>query len=48
MPEWKRRNKEKSKYESDHIGRASQSMLIAALRFHKDSDADGAANGSGT
>ena len=43
MPEWKRRNKEKSKYESDHIGRASQSMLIAALRFHKDSDADGAA-----
>ena len=43
MPEWKRRNKEKSKYESDHIGRASKSMLIAALRFHKDSDADGAA-----
>ena len=43
MPEWKRRDKEKSKYESDHIGRASQSMLIAALRFHKDSDADGAA-----
>ena len=43
MPEWKRRNKEKSRYESDHIGRASQSMLIAALRFHKDSDADGAA-----
>ena len=43
MPEWKRRNKEKSKYESDHIGRASQSMLIAALRFHKDSEADGAA-----
>ena len=43
MPEWKRRNKEKSQYESDHIGRASQSMLIAALRFHKDSDADGAA-----
>ena len=43
MPEWKRRNKEKSKYESDHIGRASQSMLIAALRFHKDSDEDGAA-----
>ena len=43
MPEWKKRNKEKSKYESDHIGRASQSMLIAALRFHKDSDADGAA-----
>ena len=43
IPEWKRRDKEKSKYESDHIGRASQSMLIAALRFHKDSDADGAA-----
>ena len=43
MPEWKRRNKEKSKYESDHIGRASKSMLIAALRFHKDSDEDGAA-----
>ena len=43
MPEWKRRNKEKSKYESDHIGRASQSMLIQALRFHKDSEADGAA-----
>ena len=43
MPEWKRRNKEKSQYESDHIGRASKSMLIAALRFHKDSDADGAA-----
>ena len=43
MPEWKRRDKEKSKYESDHIGRASQSMLIAALRYHKDSDADGAA-----
>ena len=43
MPEWKRRNKEKSKYESDHIGRASQSMLIAALRFREDSDADGAA-----
>ena len=44
MPEWKRRDKEKCKYESDHIGRASQSMLIAALRFHKDSDAnDGAA-----
>ena len=43
IPEWKRRDKEKSQYESDHIGRASQSMLIAALRFHKDSDADGAA-----
>ena len=43
MPEWKRRNKEKSQYESDHIGRASKSMLIAALRFHKDSDEDGAA-----
>ena len=43
IPEWKRRDKEKSKYESDHIGRASKSMLIAALRFHKDSDADGAA-----
>ena len=43
MPEWKKRNKEKSKYESDHIGRASQSMLIAALRFLDDSDADGAA-----
>ena len=43
MPEWKRRNKEKSQYENDHIGRASKSMLIAALRFHKDSDADGAA-----
>ena len=43
IPEWKRRDKEKSKYESDHIGRASQSMLIAALRYHKDSDADGAA-----
>ena len=43
MPEWKRRNKEKSQYESDHIGRASQSMLIAALRFLEDSDADGAA-----
>ena len=43
MPEWKRRDKEKSQYESDHIGRASKSMLIAALRFHKDSDADGAA-----
>ena len=43
MPEWKRRDKEKSKYESDHIGRASQSMLIAALRFREDSDEDGAA-----
>ena len=43
MPEWKRRDKEKSQYESDHIGRASKSMLIAALRYHKDSDADGAA-----
>ena len=43
MPEWKRRDNEKSQYESDHIGRASQSMLIAALRFHKDSDEDGAA-----
>ena len=43
MPEWKRRNKEKSQYESDHIGRASKSMLIAALRYHKDSDEDGAA-----
>ena len=43
IPEWKRRDKEKSQYEGDHIGRASQSMLIAALRFHKDSDADGAA-----
>ena len=43
IPEWKRRDKEKSKYESDHIGRASKSMLIAALRFREDSDEDGAA-----
>ena len=43
MPEWKRRDKEKSKYESDHIGRASKSMLIAALRYYNDSDANGAA-----
>ena len=31
IPEWKRRDKEKSKYESDHIGRASKSMLIAGI-----------------
>ena len=43
MPEWKRRDKEKSKYESDHIGRASQSMLIQALRYYNDSDANDAA-----
>ena len=43
MPEWKRRNKEKSQYESDHIGRASQSMLIQALRYYNDSDANDAA-----
>ena len=43
IPEWKRRDKEKSKYESDHIGSASKSMLIQALRLYKDSDADGAA-----
>ena len=43
MPEWKKRDKEKCQYESDHIGRASQSMLIAALRFREDSDAGGAA-----
>ena len=43
MPEWKRRDTEKCKYESDYIGRASKSMLIQALRSHKDSDADGAA-----
>ena len=43
IPEWKRRDKEKSKYESDHIGRASQSMLIQALRYYNDSDANDAA-----
>ena len=43
IPEWKRRDKEKSKYESDHIGRASKSMLIQALRYYNDSDANGAA-----
>ena len=43
IPEWKRRDTEKCKYESDYIGRASKSMLIQALRSYKDSDADGAA-----
>ena len=43
MPDWKKRDKEKCKYESDHIGRASKSMLIQALRFYNDSKADGAA-----
>ena len=43
MPDWKKRDKEKCKYESDHIGRASKSMLIQALRFCNDSKADGAA-----
>ena len=43
IPEWKRRDTEKCEYESDHIGRASKSMLIQALRSHQDSDADGAA-----
>ena len=43
IPEWKRRDKEKSKYESDHIGRASKSMLIQALRYYNDSDANDAA-----
>ena len=43
IPEWKKRAKAHCKYDSDQIGRASQSMLIQALRYYNDSDADGAA-----
>ena len=43
MPQWKRRDTEKCKHESDHIGEADQSVLIQALRSHNDSDADGEA-----
>ena len=43
MPEWKKRDKERCKYESDHIGRVSKSMLILALRSCNDVDADGPA-----
>ena len=32
MPLWKKRDKEQCQYESDHIGKASFSMLISALR----------------
>ena len=35
IPEWKKRAKANCKYESDQIGRASQSMLIQALRYPK-------------
>ena len=43
MPEWKKRAKANCKYESDQIGRASKSMLIQALRYYNDSDANDAA-----
>lgn len=32
MPLWKQRDKEQCQYESDHIGKASFSMLVSALR----------------
>ena len=41
MKDWKQRDRAKCKFESDHIGRASKSMLMKALRLYNDSDEDG-------
>ena len=46
IPQWKRRDKERCRYEEDHIGRASKSMLIQALRAYNHNDSSGAANRS--
>lgn len=43
MKAWKARDKEKCKFPSDHIGKASKSMLITALRKYEESDDEGAA-----
>ena len=43
MKAWKARDKEKCRYPSDHIGKASKSMLITALRKYEESDDEGAA-----
>jgi len=43
MKAWKARDKEKCKFPSDHIGKASKSMLITALRKYEVSDDEGAA-----
>lgn len=43
MKAWKARDKEKCKFPSDHVGKASKSMLITALRKYEESDDEGAA-----
>ena len=43
MKAWKARDKEKCRFPSDHIGKASKSMLITALRKYEESDDVGAA-----
>ncbi|MDE0681669.1 MAG: ParB/RepB/Spo0J family partition protein [Candidatus Poribacteria bacterium] len=43
MKAWKARDKEKCRFSSDHIGKASKSMLITALRKYEESDEEGAA-----
>lgn len=43
MKAWKARDKEKCRFPSDHIGKASKSMLITALRKYEESDDEGAA-----
>ena len=43
MKAWKARDKEKCKFPSDHIGKASKSMLMTALRKYEESDDVGAA-----
>lgn len=43
IPQWKKRDKARCQYESDHIDKASPSMLIAALRQSMFSDEQGGA-----
>jgi len=43
MKAWKARDKEKCRFPSDHIGKASKSMLITALRKYEERDDEGAA-----